>query len=99
MSYEGEIAMAMVFAMLGLVCSIVSLVGAIMILVEAFKMSTGEGFLTLCIPCYIFYFVFGKLQSPNKNLMVGLWLGGLIANIICQAIAGALGQPGPGFPR
>lgn len=85
--------MAMLFMALGGIFGLVSLVGGIMLLIEAFKMSTAEGFLTLCVPCYAFYFAFAKLQSSNKNLILGLWLGGAAGNIVCQALGGALAGP------
>jgi len=83
--------------LLGIVFALISLVGAIMLLIEAFKVSPAEGFLTLCVPCYAFYFAFAKLDSPNKNLILSLWLGGLAGNLLMellQAVTMPQGQLG-----
>jgi len=77
--------------------ALVGMVGGIWLLVEAFKMSMAEGFLTLCVPCYAFYFAFAKLQSPQKNLIIGLWLTGMIGNIVLQGIIAAMGGGQPGM--
>lgn len=75
---------------LGLLFSLVGAVGGIWILIEAFKVSVAEGFLTLCVPCYVFYFVFAKLDHPQKGLIVTLWLGGSIMGGILQGVAQSL---------
>ncbi len=79
--------MATVFMGLGAIFTLIGLVGAIWILIEAFKMGVGEGLLTLCVPCYVFYFVFAKLQHPQKGLMVGMWLGGSILGSVLNGMA------------
>jgi hypothetical protein len=70
---------------LGGILSLLGMVGGIWLLVEAFKMSPLEGFLTLCVPCYALYFAFAKLESPNKNTILCLWLGcGIPGSILWQ---------------
>jgi len=64
-----------VFGLIGLVCNII-------ILIHAFKSSVGEGFLCLCVPCYILYYMFSKFEHANKGLIIAGSLGGnIIANI------------------
>ncbi len=48
---------------------IFSLGVGIMILVAAFQDSVGQGFLTLCVPCYIFYFVFARNDSQLLKML------------------------------
>lgn len=67
---------------LALVGSITMFVLSIVILVAAFKKSVGTGFLCLCIPFYIYFFVFARYQSPKKKLMISLWLGAHVLYII-----------------
>jgi hypothetical protein len=61
---------------------IASFIGGIIILVAAFKESVGQGFLCLCIPFYVFYFAFAKYESEKKGLVIAVWLGGTVVNII-----------------
>ena len=93
--------MPMVLSLLAMVFGLIGFVGAIWLLVEAFKVSPAEGILTLCVPCYAFYFAFAKLDSPNKNTILGMWLGGGIASIICNMAAAAMtgDAGGAGFGR
>ena len=58
--------------------AIYSLVVWIMVLVAAFGESTGTGFMTLCIPCYILYFVYGQSESP---LLKGLFSVSILAQV------------------
>ena len=39
------------------------LVVGIMVIVNAFQESAGQGFLTLCVPCYALYFVYARCES------------------------------------
>ena len=83
---------------LGMVLSgiggLASLVGGIIIMVAAFKESTGQGFMCLCIPLYVFYFAFAKYESEKKNTVLAVWLGGVVVQIIGTLIsmAGAASQ-------
>jgi hypothetical protein len=84
---------------IGGVLSLIGLVGAIWLLVEAFKMSPLEGILTLCVPCYAFYFAFAKLDSPYKGTIIGLWLGAgipgsILFNVGQMMMAGGTGMKG-----
>lgn len=53
---------------------IYSLVIAVMVLIKAFQESTGTGFMTLCIPCYILYFVYGLSESPMLKALFSVSL-------------------------
>ncbi len=80
--------MASVFLILGAIGSLMSLVGSIFILIHAFQRSVGTGFMTLCIPCYIFYYAFTQFEHPKKSTILGVWLGGIGLNVVGQ-VAGA----------
>jgi benzodiazapine receptor len=73
--------MGTVLILVGAVFSIMTLVCHIIILIHAFKSSVGEGFLCLCVPCYIIYYMFSKFDHPKKGLIIGLWwTGNIIGN-------------------
>jgi hypothetical protein len=64
----------MIIMVIGYVFSLINLVCAIIILIHAFKSSVGEGFLCLCVPCYIIYYMFAKFDHPKKGLILaGFW--------------------------
>lgn len=44
----------------------------IMVLVAAFQESVGQGFLTLCVPCYALYFVYGRCESDLIKLLFAI---------------------------
>lgn len=69
-----------IFGLVALVCNIV-------VLIHAFKNSTGQGFMCLCIPCYSLYYMFAKFEHPKKGLVMGGALGGTVVNMVCQFIA------------
>jgi hypothetical protein len=61
---------------------LVDVAAIIIVLVAAFRESVGTGFLTLCVPFYVFYFVYAKCESKLAKAMwslailgrVGMWL-------------------------
>ncbi|MBZ0122037.1 MAG: hypothetical protein K8H88_33895 [Sandaracinaceae bacterium] len=84
--------MEMVLLGVGGLFSLVALVCNILILIHAFKASVGEGFLCLCVPCYILYYMFAKFEHPNKGLIIAGSLGGnIIGNVLIQ-FAGGMGR-------
>jgi benzodiazapine receptor len=84
--------MEMAFMGLGSIFCLVSLVCNIVVLIHAFKASTGQGFMCLCIPCYSLYYMFTKFEHPKKALVIGGSLGGsIIGNVFMR-----LGQPSGG---
>ena len=75
-----------IFALVGLVCQII-------ILIHAFKSSVGEGFLCLCVPCYILYYMFSKFEHDKKGLIIaGALGGGIIGNVLIR-VAGMSAGP------
>lgn len=82
------LAIGMVFALVGMVCNV-------LILIHAFQSSTGEGFLCLCVPCYILYYMFTKFEHPQKvAIIAGALGGGIIGNVCLRMGQGAMGAPG-----
>ncbi|MBX3271211.1 MAG: hypothetical protein KF729_13170 [Sandaracinaceae bacterium] len=80
------LAFGALFALVGLVCNII-------ILIHAFKSSVGEGFLCLCVPCYILYYMFAKFEHPQKGLIIAGSLGcGTIGNVLIR-----FGTPSPTY--
>lgn len=72
-----------VMALVSLLFSLVSLVCSILILIHAFQQSVGKGFLCLCVPCYIIYYMFSEFEHPQKGLIIaGFWVGALGSGII-----------------
>ena len=84
--------MALVIMGLAAIFSILSLICSIIILIHAFKSSVGEGFMCLCIPCYILYYAFAKFEHEKKGLIIAGRLGSGVINGILQGIAGAVGS-------
>jgi hypothetical protein len=62
----------------GSILSIAYLVGIIWILIDAFKKSAAQGILTLCVPCYVFYFLFAVSENPRKMIQFILILCGIV---------------------
>ncbi|MDD9935324.1 MAG: hypothetical protein OXT09_17055 [Myxococcales bacterium] len=67
----------------------------IIILVHAFKESLAQGFLSLCVPFYILYYMFAKFEHDKKAMIIGIALGGaIVGNILMQvgvaSMAGAM---------
>ena len=62
-------------AVLAGLCGLVSLVCAIIILIDAFtKGGALQGILCLCVPFYILYYAFAKFEHPKKQLIIAVWL-------------------------
>ena len=75
--------MGFILIAVGGILGLVGLVGHIWVLVEAFKDDATQGILCLCVPCYILYYAFARLESENKGLILGLWLGcGITGNVL-----------------
>ena len=78
--------MAAVLGLVGMVVGLASFVCGIIILIGAFKSSVADGLLSLCIPFYILYFAIAKFEHEKKGLIVGVWLGAVVLNIILQVV-------------
>jgi hypothetical protein len=57
---------------------LVSLAAAIIVLIAAFQDSVGTGFMTLCVPFYIFYFVYAKCDSPLAKALFSVGILGRV---------------------
>lgn len=86
--------MQIVFTMLGALFSLVSFVASIFILIDAFQKSVGKGFMVLCIPCYILYYVFGsgEFQHPKRQQIITAWLIGIGGNIVMNILQVAVAR-------
>lgn len=82
--------MSTVLSLLGLACSLGAFVCHVLLLIHAFKKSTTEGLLTLCVPCYGIYYAFTKFEHENKNLIIALYLGGGFASGVFRGLAQAM---------
>lgn len=60
---------------------LVALVAAIIILIHAFKASTGQGLLSLCLPFYIFYYAFTRFEHEHKNVIIAALIGAFVLNM------------------
>lgn len=74
-------------AIVGLLGSIISLVCSIFILIHAFKKSVGTGFMVLCIPFYILYYMFSVFEHEKKQLIIGGWFVGFVLNVLGNVLA------------
>ena len=61
---------------------------AIMILVAAFQESVGQGFLTLCVPCYVIYFVFARSENPLLKALFLISILTRLAGLLVKLPAG-----------
>ncbi len=74
-------------AVLSGILGLIALVAAIIILIHAFKVSTGQGLLCLCLPFYIFYYAFARFEHEKKNLIIGALLGAAILNVLVSGMS------------
>lgn len=75
------------FGILSLLFSFIGFGVFVLILIHAFKASTTEGLLCLCVPCYILYYGFAKFEHEKKSLLLGVWLGAAVLSGIFQGLA------------
>jgi len=74
----------------------VSIVCAIIILIEAFKSEVWKGIVSLICGLYMLYFAIVEFQHPNKWLIIMGWLvpsilGGIVYTLFAAAaVAGAM---------
>ena len=86
--------MSMVLIVLGVLVGLLGMICAVIILVHAFKESVAQGFLTLCVPFYVFYYAFAKFKSEKKGLILAGWLGGFILGAILCVVGSAIAAKG-----
>lgn len=78
----------MIMLAVGSLFALVSLVCNIIILIHAFQKSVGTGFLCLCVPCYILYYMFTEFEHPNKPLVIAGAIGGSVIGNVMIRMAG-----------
>ncbi|MBN1676590.1 MAG: hypothetical protein JXR37_36440 [Kiritimatiellae bacterium] len=61
--------------------SLACMVGWIMVLVNAFQDSVGQGLLCLCISCYAFYYLLARYDGELKKLVLILFFGGILLQL------------------
>ena len=84
--------MAGLLAGLSLICAIAAFVCSIIILIAAFSDEFVKGLLCLCLPFYILYYAFTWFNHEKKGLIIGVWLGGGILNVLLQLAANAVAR-------
>ena len=68
--------LSMLFGLASLVCGII-------ILIHAFtKGGVVQGLLCLCVPFYAIYYAFKKFEHEKKNLIIGVWLGAIVIQVV-----------------
>ena len=75
---------------LGSLFSIVSLVGAVMLTMQAWKDEWWKGALCFCCFPYGLYYGFSVLQHEKKNLIMGLYAGGWAGSLVFQMAGQAM---------
>jgi hypothetical protein len=61
-----------------------SLAVGILVLIAAFRESIGQGFLTLCVPCYALYFVYGVCDSKWIRALFGVSIATQVLGFMLQ---------------
>jgi hypothetical protein len=83
--------MAMILLLVGGIGALAQLVASIFILIHAFQKSVGTGFMTLCIPCYIFYYLHNEFEHEKKDVITMVFYGGLAGNVLGRVGMMAMG--------
>ena len=78
LSLQGQPMMLMAFGVLAMFSAAMN----ITVLVFAFMQSVGQGFLTLCVPCYVLYFLASVCEN---NYVRYLWVVAFIGHIALYA--------------
>lgn len=76
-----------VVPVLGILGTVLGLVGALIILTAAFRNDgVGTGFLCLCIPFYILYYAAARYTSERKAIVLAIYFGGLLLQVVAQIL-------------
>lgn len=75
---------------LGSVLLFVAAVFGLVILINAFKESAGQGLLCMFVPFYILYYAFARYSSPKKALVVSGWLGANVVGVSLVVVGSLL---------
>lgn len=81
---------AILLALMAMAAGLVQLVAAIFIYIHAFQKDVGKGFMVLCIPCYIFYYLHTEFEHEKKQLIMMGFYGGLAGSVVLQIISAVL---------
>ena len=77
--------MGLALFLVGLAFGLVGFLCNLIILIDAFRSSVGEGFMCLCIPCFILFYMFTKFEHPQKTLIIaGALVGSGIGNVLVR---------------
>jgi len=90
-----------VLGIIGALLVLASLVGWLIILIDAFKNEVWKGLVGFFCGLYLLYYAIAEYQAENKWLIVGLWLGGTIvgSGLMMAGGVGAMGSlPHAGAP-
>jgi hypothetical protein len=87
-----------ILGILGALLCVASLVGWIIILIDAFKNEVWKGLVGFFCGLYLLYYAIAEYQAENKWLIVALWLGGSIVGGGLMAANGMAGIPHAGLP-
>ena len=83
-------AMGIIMLVLVLGVGIAQLVATIFILINAFQKSVGTGFMVLCIPCYLLYYLHTEYDGENKELWMGIIYAGIAMNLLARLVGAGL---------
>jgi hypothetical protein len=73
----------MFLALLGFVFSLAAGVCGLIIIVEAFQNEVWKGIVCFFCGLYLLYYAIVEYSSPNKGLILGIWLlGGIIGGVL-----------------
>lgn len=78
------------FMLLGVVAYIVSVVGSIIILIDAFKNEIWKGVLSLLCGIYFLIYMFTEFESEHKWAVIACTFLGSIAGFVFMSMAGGI---------
>lgn len=80
----------MVTMIFGGILLFVSAIFALVILINAFKESVGQGLLCMFVPLYILYYAFARYSGSKKGLVITGWLGANAVGVTLILVGGLL---------
>jgi hypothetical protein len=78
-----------VLAYVSYVFMVVSFVGYVIILWDAFMTDVSQGYLCLCVPFYFLYYAFARSRHPRRRLLLVLVVGSYCIAMPLQYLAPA----------
>jgi hypothetical protein len=76
------------FGILGMLCSLVSVVCWIIVLVHAFRNEVWKGIVGLICGLYALYYGFTEYDADNKGTLMAVWIGSIVLGIIFRIMGG-----------